>query len=283
MQPTIVLVLAAALCSGTGVLLQARAAREVDALPGLDVGLLARLVRRPAYLAAMVLVLLGFASAALALRSLPVFLVQSGRAASLAVTAALAALVLGERLHARDVGAVAAVFGGLVLLAASALDGAPHAGLGSAAQLVIELAAPVVVALSWGVVRRVPGPFSGVLLACLAGASFGMLAVALRGVASVEVSDLLGDPLAWSVPLLGGLGLALSAAAFQRTSVVAATGALVSTETVLGAALGVLWEGDSARPGWWWVAAVGFVLVLGGAGMLARFGEVPPPVPEHVF
>lgn len=283
MPTSLLLIMASAVCSGTGVLLQARAAREVSAVPGLDVGLLARLLRRPAYLAAMVLVLLGFASAALALRSLPVFLVQSGRAASLAVTAGLAAVVLGERLHRRDVAAVAAVFGGLVILAASALDGSADTALTPTARSAVQVAGLAVVGLSGVVATRGRGPRSGVLLATLSGVSFGLLAVAVRGVGSFDPAALVGDSLAWSVPLLGGLGLALSAAAFQRASVVAATGALVGTETVLGAALGVLWEGDSARPGWWWVAAVGFVLVLGGAGLLARFGEVPPPVPDHLL
>ncbi|MEI2731445.1 MAG: DMT family transporter [Dermatophilaceae bacterium] len=280
---SLLLVLGAAFCSGTGVLFQARAAREVPTGDGMDAGLLLRLLRLPEYLLAMVLVAVGFGCAALALRSLPVFLVQSGRAASLAVTAALAALVLGERLHRRDVGAVAATFAGLVLLAVSAVDGAPQRGISAGARLAIPLSVLVVLGLSWWVAQRGRGPLAGVSLATLSGAAFGVLAVAVRGVTSFDPAALSGDPLAWSVPALGVLGLALSAAAFQRASVVAATGALVGTETVLGAVLGVLWEGDSARPGWWWAAAVGFALVLGGAGMLARFGEVPPPVPEHIL
>ncbi len=280
---SLLLVFGAAFCSGTGVLLQARAAREVATVDGLDAGLLLRLLRRPAYLLAMILVAVGFACGALALRSLPVFLVQSGRAASLAVTAGLAALVLGERLHRRDVAAVAATFAGLVLLAVSAVDGAAERGLTEGARLAVPLSVVAVLVLSAAVARRGHGPRAGVLLATLSGTSFGVLAVALRGVTSFEVALLSRDLLAWSIPVLGVIGLALSAAAFQRASVVAATGALVGTETILGAVLGVLWEGDSARPGWWWVAGVGFVLVLGGAGMLARFGEVPPPVPEHIL
>lgn len=280
---SLLLVLGAAFCSGTGVLLQARAAREVATADGPDVGLLLRLLRRPVYLVAMVLVAFGFACGALALRSLPVFLVQSGRAASLAVTAGLAALVLGERLRGRDVAAVAATFVGLVVLAGSAVDGAAERGLTLGARMAVPLSVLAILGLSWTVARRGRGPLDGVLLATLSGSAFGMLAVALRGVPSFEPAQLAREPLAWSVPVLGLLGLVLSAAAFQRASVVAATGALVGTETILGAALGVLWEGDSARPGWWGVAAVGFVLVLGGAGVLARFGEVPPPVPEHLL
>src|SRR5665647_3083474 len=61
-----------------------------------------------------------FASSFLALRTLPLFVVQAGRASSLAVTAVLAVLVLRTRLKRVEIGAVVVVACGVVLLAAGA-------------------------------------------------------------------------------------------------------------------------------------------------------------------
>ena len=52
---------------------------------------------------------------------------------------------------------------------------------------------------------------------------------------------------------------------------------LVVGETVLPAAVGLTMLGDHARPGWGLVAAAGFVLAVGAALLLSRFGEVSIP------
>ena len=64
--------------------------------------------------------------------------------------------------------------------------------------------------------------------------------------------------------------------ALQRGSVTQATAPLVVGETVAPALVGLLLLGDHARPGWGWVAAVGFVLSVAGAVSLARHGEIEP-------
>src|SRR6478736_5402855 len=63
---------------------------------------------------------LGFVFELAALRHLPLFLVQSAVAASLAVTAVTASAIMGEHLTRRDWLAVGAVCGGLALLGLSA-------------------------------------------------------------------------------------------------------------------------------------------------------------------
>jgi hypothetical protein len=49
---------------------------------------------------------------------------------------------------------------------------------------------------------------------------------------------------------------------------------MVIGQTVLPAAIGVLVLGDEARQGFLAVAAAGFLLAVGGALSLARYGEV---------
>ena len=112
-------VLLSAACAGTANVLQAREARQFRAAERLNPGLMVGLVRRGGYQAALVLLGAGMALALYALRLLPVFLVQAGRAASLGVTAVLSVLVLGTRPRRSELVAVGVVAVGLVALALS--------------------------------------------------------------------------------------------------------------------------------------------------------------------
>jgi drug/metabolite transporter (DMT)-like permease len=264
-------VAAAALCSGTAAVLQARAARQESTRPGLDAGLLVRLARRPAYVAALALVVAGFALSFLALRTLPLFVVQSGRASSLAVTAVLAVVLLRTRLSRLEIGAVVGVVGGLVMLAASAsADRSDDVPAGTRLGLLLAVGALVLVASL--VARRPAGPRVGLTLGVLSGLSFAVLALGARIVRGFSPAVLVVDPAAWAMGLAGLLGLLLAAMALQRTTVVAATAAMVATETVVGSALGAVLSGDRPLPGSTGTAVAGFALVLAGALSLARFG-----------
>ena len=62
---------------------------------------------------------------------------------------------------------------------------------------------------------------------------------------------------------------------------VTVTGAVVATETLVGAGLGVLLCGDRPEPGGTPAALAGFALVLAGALVLARFGAPEPDAHGH--
>src|SRR5436190_7700906 len=105
--------LAAALCAavlfGTAAILQAVASRRVPVSTRVDSSLVLGLLRQPIFIGALALNLLGFAFHLTALRLIPLFLAQSGIAASLAVTAVLAVRVFHDHLHGRDWAAVVGV------------------------------------------------------------------------------------------------------------------------------------------------------------------------------
>lgn len=92
----------AALCYGIGSVLQADAARRTAASAGLDPRLLARLLRSGRYLVGVGADGAGFLLSLLAVRTLPLFVVQSVVASFLAVTAVLAAVLLRMPLGTRD-------------------------------------------------------------------------------------------------------------------------------------------------------------------------------------
>ena len=111
---------AAALCSGTAAVLQASAVSRLPTADSVSAGFVVRLARSPRYLLALVLVACGFGLSILALRTLPLFVVQAGRASSLGITAVLSVLVLRVRLRRPEVVAVLAIGAGLVVVALTA-------------------------------------------------------------------------------------------------------------------------------------------------------------------
>ena len=263
-------VAAAAICSGTANVLQAGAARSEPVRAGLDTTLLVRLVRRPRYVLALGLVAAGFALSFYALRTLPLFVVQAGRASALAVTAVLAVLVLRARLSRVEIGAVAAVVGGVVLVAAGA--GTQRSVL---VPLVTRFGLLVVVLTVAGVAaaatRIQPAARAGLVLGALAGLSFAILALGARVLRGYAPQVLLADPAAWAMGGAGILGLLLAAMALQRASVVGAIAPMVGVETAVGAVLGMVLCGDRPAQGGAAVSIFGFVLVLAGALSLTRF------------
>lgn len=260
---------ASALCSGSAVVLQAVAARRLPEHAGL--GGARWLLRSPVYLGALALVVAGFVLAFTALRGLPVFVVQSGRASSLAVAALLAVPLLGARLRARDWCGLGALGAGLVGLAV-AVTSAPGSVPGLAVRVGMVVVAAVLAAAARVVATRGGSARSGLLLAVGAGLGYGLLALGARVVDLSSLPALLTDPAAWAGGLGGVLGLGLTVVALRRTPVMAATAATVATETTVGAVLGVLVAGDHARPGLTWLAVLAFAAVLGGTLLVTRAG-----------
>ena len=217
-----------------------------------------RLVRRPGYVIALALVAAGFALSLYALRTLPLFAVQAGRASSLAVTALLAVLLLRARLSRWEVGAVIAVVAGVVLLGAAA--GASGSGAVPAGTRLGLLVALIVVAAAGGAATKIRSiASSGLVLGALAGASFAILALGARILRGFEPATLVVDPAAWAIGVGGALGLLLAAMALQRASV----------------GLDIDWRFMDCRlTPETAAAALGFTLVLAGALSLARFSAL---------
>src|SRR3954467_8788785 len=96
---SVLAVAGAALCYGASTVFQAAAVARSGRTD--LTGLVGRLAVDVRYLSGLLLVALGFLLSVLAIRALPLFVVQAGRASSLGVTAVLATLALGIRLRRR--------------------------------------------------------------------------------------------------------------------------------------------------------------------------------------
>ena len=103
----LLLALGCSVCYGTATVLQAAATRSVDAGDsdsGVDAALLLRALRQWRYLVGIGLDGLGFVLQVAALRLVPIYVVAAAIAASLAVTAIVAAWLLSTRLSGNGVG-----------------------------------------------------------------------------------------------------------------------------------------------------------------------------------
>lgn len=268
----------AALCYGIGSVLQADAARRTAASAGLDPRLLARLLRSGRYLVGVGADGAGFLLSLLAVRTLPLFVVQSVVASFLAVTAVLAAVLLRMPLGTRDRVGVGVVVAGLVLVGASAAP--DHAvGLPPAGSWAV-LAGALVLVPAAVIGARVPGPRGATVLGAVAGLAFGMTAIASRvlpgpgGDWGRYALHLLADPVTWALLVAGALALLTYSTALQRGSVTQATAPLVVGETLMPALVGVIALGDRPREGWALAAVLGCLVAVAGAVSLARHGEI---------
>jgi multidrug transporter EmrE-like cation transporter len=277
----------ASLCYGIGSVLQAVAAADADQAGHLDPRLLLRLLKAWPYLLGLALDGAGFVLSLVALRSLPLYVVQAVVASFLAVTAVVGAVFLGTRVRLLEGFALAAVVLGLALVSLSAAPDSARAP-GSGLEWIV-LAAAVALTLLAIPLGRLSGSRGAWFLGGVAGLAFGVVAVGARALlSSAAPGDLvppvhvwLGSPASYALLVAAPLALATYATALQRGSVVQATAPLVVGETVLPALVGLTLLGDHARPGWGPAAAAGFTVAVVAAVLLSRFGEMSTAMPNR--
>lgn len=273
------LALGCSVCYGAASVLQAVAARSVEAggTSGVDAALLWRAIRQWRYVAGIALDGLGFVLQVLALRLVPIYVVAAALAASIAVTALVSVWVLSARLSRGEWAAVGVVCVSLAALAAAAGPG--HFRHGPAG-------------LGWALIGVVAALFLGgaaagwlrdreraLALGLAAGTGFGVVEIGVRLVDEIDPTKaaFYANPALYAAAGGGLAGFLLFTSALQRGSVTTTVAAMVVGETVAPALVGVVWLGDTARPGWGWLVIVGFVVAVAATLLLARFGEAPNP------
>ncbi|MEU4349887.1 hypothetical protein [Streptomyces sp. NPDC023838] len=268
--------LGSAVCYGTATVLQAVAARAVPAEAGSDAGvdpaLLLRAVRQWRYMAGLGLDGLGFVLQIVALRAVPIYAVGAALAASLAVTAVVAARVLAVRLSGAEWAAVGVVCAGLAMLGLASGEEGHEDGPAALPWALLGVAAAIL--LAGAVAGRLPGRARALVLGLGAGCGFGVVEVAVRLIDSIDFAN----PALYALLLGGGAAFLLLTSALQRGSVTTATAGMVLGETIGPALVGVVWLGDHTRAGLGWLAVGGFAVAVAGALTLTRFGEAPTGV-----
>ncbi len=267
--------LGAACCFGVASAIQGLAARAAsDGTAGVNPRLVVRMLRQWRFVASIGLDFVGFIAQLVALRRLPLFVVQAAIAASLAVTAVTAAWLASHALAGREWAAVIAVTAGIAMLGSSA--GATGAtGVGNEFRLGLIIAVGVI-GLVGIAAARLPGRYRTLALGMIAGLGYGVVGVAARILVGFSPTDLIRDPASYALAAAGVISFLFYASALEHGDVTVATAATVLAETVLPSIIGVIFLGDTTRHGLVGLAAAGFALAVVGAVTLAQFGETEP-------
>lgn len=261
---------------------QTVAARRAERRDRLDLGLLARLAGDRLYLFGFAAQVAGFVLAFLARAELPLYLVQAALCSAVGLAAVIGVVLLGWRVWASELGTLAVLTFGLILLVGAAQPSAAHdvppwVGLGLLGLLVVVAGLAVFAA-------RLPGPRGSIVMGGLAGVAFAVLAIASRPLASGPVLELPRQPLTWLMVAAVVIGQWLLAVALQHGSTTATMASMNATATMLASVAGLLVLGDQIAAGRGaWVGA-GLTLVVGGVvalAVVARPHETPQETPQE--
>ena len=250
---------AAAACFDGAVALQALEARTLrDRAVG--VGFVRGLLARPRWLAATALAIAGWPLQIAALALAPLTVVQPALALGLIVLLGLGSRLLSERVRPRDLVAVAAIAGGLALLAWAAPENERvHAG--SAILAVVLGGLGAIAALPWLARGQLPGAALVVAAGC------GYAASGLTSKLLAEDLDLgrWGAVLGWAAvtAAIAALALADEMGALQRVGAARVAAGAFALQTAVPVALAPLLAGEHwARPV---PIVIGLALVVGGS------------------
>lgn len=264
--------LAAAVLYGAATIVQAIGVRRAARANGQP--LLARAWAGRWYAVGLAMDAVGYVASVVALRTLPLFVVESAIASSVAVTAVLAVLVLRTRLGQRQLGALCAIGVGLVLLAVSATEG--HAQpLTPAGEWVLLAFVLLSALLALAGLPRTPS--SALVLACASGLGFAGVGIATRVlVFSHPWWQLATSPITWAIVGYGAVAMVAYAVALERGSATTTAALTFTVETVVPSVVGLWLLHDRVRAGFVPLAGVGFVAALAGCIAMARYAEVDP-------
>jgi drug/metabolite transporter (DMT)-like permease len=275
----LLLALGCSVCYGTATVLQAEATRSVDAGSdsGVDAVLLLRALRQWRYLVGIGLDGVGFLLQVAALRLVPIYVVAAAIAASLAVTAIVAAWLLSVRLSTVEWVAVGVVCASLAMLGLAAGPEGSQRGpawLGWALLVVVA-----VLFIAGAAAGRLGDRSRALVLGLGAGGGFGVVEVAVRLIDPIDPTKagFYANPAVYAVITGGVAGFLLLTSALSRGSVTTAVAGMVVGETVGPALVGVAWLGDRTREGLGWMVVAGFVIAVAATLTLSRFGEAPEP------
>jgi drug/metabolite transporter (DMT)-like permease len=269
---------------------QAVAARREPLGRGVGFALLARLIRRPLWLAGFGLELVGFALEVIALSVAPLILVQPLLASGLAIAALASWIALGERF--RPVGGVGVMLlaGGVISLTASVagLQQQPQLPQAVSLGVAVAAAAAVTAGLLWFAsmsVHRDWRTTEGALFGAAAGVCFSMSAVGTRYL-GVEIHHFSGHALLHTIvgpgPYVLGAFSIVATSLMQRGMQAGAALVAIPTMTALSAVLpvpaGILLFDEAVPNGFRMVMFVAsLALTVAGVGVLGTQNTVATP------
>lgn len=271
----IVLAVLAAMMFALGTVLQQKVAAEVPDEEAMKAGLLLRLVRRPVWLAGIVIDGIGFLFQAAALHFGRLVVVQPLLATSVVFALPFGAWINKRRITKNDLVGAGAVTGGLVLFLVLA---DPQGGVDDASTLgwVVSGAIAAVICLGLiGASRGRPPSAKATLLGMAAGILFGFsAALTLTVVDNLDqgVVGILTDWHLYALIAVGWISMTLSQASLQTGALAPAISTQMSVDPITSVLLGVLIFQEKIHDtfGEAALALTGLAVMVAGLVILAR-------------
>jgi drug/metabolite transporter (DMT)-like permease len=274
-----VLALAAACCYETGYALQTIEARRAPAERALRPSLMTHLVRRPIWVGATALSLIGWPLQIAALSQAPLTLVQPTLALGLLLLLVLGVRILGEPVGLREMAAVILIIAsvGVFAWAAPRDTGDVERGAG----LVVALAILTAVTLApYGIALLRGRSYPMLLLVASAGAADGMAAFVAKIIAQDASAGELIAVVLWAalVAAVVIVGLTSESTALQRFAATRVAPTVLVMQIVIPVVLAPLvgGEGWGGTPLGGAVLGAALVTIAVGAGLLASSPAVAP-------
>ena len=275
MSSTVIGALLACLASclfNAAVAIQAIEARKISNRHGLRLTLLGRLLRRPRWLGGTLLGALALPLQTVALLFAPLTVVQPCDAAGLLLLLYLGTRMLNERVGPREIGAVAAIVVGIVVMTLAApRREVSHVG---GADVLVPLLVVAAVALAPFALRTVLGAGS-MLVVVGAGAAFALSAFSLKLIAdAIDQGSWLPLLLVLAVAAAGALaGTLCEQTALQRRQATQVAPIIFVVEMLVpvGLAVTVVGESWSTSPA---ANAIALALVVAGVVGISRAPQV---------
>ena len=266
------LALAAACCYETGYALQAIEARKAPAERALKPSLMTHLVRRPLWVGATGLSLLGWPLQIFALAHAPLTLVQPTLALGLLLLLVLGVRILGEHVGPREIGAVVLIIASVGVFAWAAPREVGEVERGAGLAVALALLATVTV-LPYAIKAIGRSRYPMLLLVASAGAADGMAAFVAKIVAQDATEGALLAVAAWAslVAIVVIVGVVSESTALQQFAATRVAPTVLVMQIVIPVVLAPLvgGEGWSDTPLGGVVLVMALVTVALGAGLLA--------------
>lgn len=256
--------------------LQRKADRDEPASRAFSPAMVLDLVRRPAWIAGIGAILLGFGLQAVALAVGAVSMVQPLLVSELPLTLVLASLVFHRPIAARDWWSVAALAVGLAVFSFCL---APNGGRPLSAPLwawIVGLTASLALTAALTVAgRRTRNGRRAALLGLATGVGFGTTAVLVAAAgAAVDAGGLVGMLQTWQtygIVVIGPLSFFLLQNTLQAGALVASQPGMTLSNPLVAMAWGFTVFGEQARGGGWMAGEMlGAALIAVGTVILAR-------------
>jgi drug/metabolite transporter (DMT)-like permease len=260
----VVAAIGCSICNGISTVQQKIGADREHDTSSLDLTLLLRLLKDMPYVFGIILALAGFGLSLVALRVLPLFLVQSVIAASIVVTAFGEQLILHRKLDKQIYFALALIVAGLFMLSISAVAG--HATVTSqlSKNLVILMPLPIFIVGVLFIYLR--GKLSALVLAALGGLAYGNTSTIARILTYPHpLWKLIDNPLLYSLIFSAMLGQYFFTVALQRTTATKSNAIMITLQTFGPALFGLLFFDDKIRHGFELLVLLGSILVIIGS------------------